>query len=585
MSRVADRSEKSIVFIPNGRLGNALFRYLGCAVVNLFNPTLHYTLQMDFQEPSETFTYYNGVDQECNDVDYAATYSYETAAHKASQEATIVAFNTLGFFKHTVDCDNFSSNLYINKENGQGIYVKNSITLTDENFFHLFFTKLKYFNVKMAGYFQLGHLYLKYKPQILNYIHNHKDTHYIQTDLQEKYLMRELVDDIVLPRDKQYAIVIHIRLSDFNGRPDYIEIEHYLNLFATLNFKEQTVCIVHENSQRPADRAYIATCLAWFQERQIPLRLETNSVLVDFNIMKQAKTLICSMSTLAWAAAYLSTTLQVCYMPNYNFSQDNRRHFFFHKPIENTVLYSVKSTPAVLARIKPFIVTLPEYADRLTKLNYFNQQLSLIGLDPVIYNGVHGKDIRIYDAVSLETKIKHITWQNTTYFYDTRVRLNGAPMTRGEFGCAWSHLNLLRQLIKESSADEDYYLILEDDVELVKSADELYHLLNHIPQDADMCHLAASTFFPFEQTRQVNAYFYECEKRYFNKTTAYIVSAKGARKIIEYTKNSINVPVDDLFNMIYRLTPDFKYYVPASFYFKEREDTVSALIDINKRYL
>jgi GR25 family glycosyltransferase involved in LPS biosynthesis len=444
----------------------------------------------------------------------------------------------------------------------------------------------------MAGYFQLGHIYLKYKPQILNYIHDHKDNHSIQTDLQEKYLMRELVDDIVLPRDKQYAIVIHIRLSDFNGRLDYIEIEHYLNLFATLNFKDQTVCIVHENSQRPADRAYIATCLAWFQERQIPIRLETNSVLVDFNIMKQAKTLICSMSTLAWTAAYLSTTLQVCYMPNYNFSQDknkdkanNRRHFFFHKPIENTILYSVKSTPAVLARIKPFIVTLPEYSDRLTKLGDFNQQLSLIGLDAVIYNGVHGKDIRIYNAASIETKIKHITWQNTTYFYDTRVRLNGAPMTRGEFGCAWSHLNLLRQLIKESSSDDEYYLILEDDVELVKSVDELYQLLNHIPQDADMCHLAASTFFPFKHTNQINAYFYECEKKYFNKTTAYIVSAKGAKKIIDYTKNSINVPIDDLFNMIYRLTPDFKYYVPESFYFKERDDTVSALIDINNRYL
>lgn len=588
LADMSAKDDKCIVFIPNGRLGNAIFRYMACVVINLFNPSLQYKLQSEFHEPTTNFTYYKGLDQEGADAYYESAMQDKAMQDKAMQDNNIMAYNTLGYFKHSVDCEALTSNIYINKENGQGIYVKNTLTLNDDNFFDMFYKKLKYFNVMMTGYFQFGHVYLKYKPQILNYMNDHKETHFIETDLREKYRLRDLLEDHILPPDKQYDIVIHIRLGDFNGRVDYIEIEYYLQLFATLDLKEKKVCIIHEDSQRPADRHYIATCLDWFQSREVPLRLETNSVMVDFNIMKQARTLICSMSTLAWTAAYLSHKLRVCYMPNYNFSQmpksSERRQFFFHKPIENTVLYPVKTTPAVLARIKSYIITLPEYSERLTKLDDFNQKLSFIGVDPIIYNGVHGRDIRIYEAAAAETGIKHVTWQDTTYFYDTRVRINGAPMTRGEFGCFWSHLNLLRQLIKEASSPDTYYLILEDDVELVKPVDELYQLLNHIPADADMCHLAKSTYHPFIHTQQVNAYFYECEKKYFNKTTAYIVSAKGAQKIIDYIKNSINVPVDDLFNMIYRLTPDFKYYVPATFFFKERDDNVSSLVDINQRY-
>ena len=125
--------------------------------------------------------------------------------------------------------------------------------------------------------------------------------------------------------------------------------------------------------------------------------------------------------------------------------------------------------------------------------------------------------------------------------------------------------------------------ILGSKSELIKPLNELYELLNHLPEDADICHLAKSDWYPFQLTKQVNTYFYECSKQFFNKTTAYIISKKGAQKVLDYTKNSINVPADDLFNMIYRLTPDFKFYVPASYYFKEQDNIVSTIKDINKK--
>jgi GR25 family glycosyltransferase involved in LPS biosynthesis len=589
-------ANNKLVFLPSGRFGNALFRYMACAMVNIINPALEYTLLCDFNPPLENFTYYPGLDHEGGDLykAHADAMQPSTMQKEALQDSTILGFNTLGYFKQEIDHDKLVSNLYINKENGQGLYVKNTLTINDDTFFNMFYKKLENFNVCMDGFFQFGYIYLKYKPQILDYMHINKASHCIQTDRNEKYLMCDLMDDCDLPYNKKYTVAIHIRLDDFNGRPDFIEIEHYLTLFATLLpvFTGQTICIVYQPTDRPEDQAYITQCVQWFQDHQIAVTLESNSILIDFNIMKQATTLICSMSTLSWMAAYLSQQIQTCYMPNYNFCGTDRGAVFFHQPIANTILYPVKTTPQnSIACIKPHIITLPQYSGRLAKLDGLNQQLATIGLDTTIFQGVYGKDIKIYDAAYKETGIKHITWQNTTYFYDTRVRLNGQPMAPGELGCSWSHLNLLRKLANEVACEAanacanevageaaanaqapKYYLVFEDDVELVKPLSELYELLQHIPADADMCHLAKSLWNPFVKTKQVNDYFYECEKRYFSHGTAYLISAKGAQKVLDYTKNAINVPADDLYNMVFRLTPDFRFYVPAEHYFKEQDN-------------
>jgi GR25 family glycosyltransferase involved in LPS biosynthesis len=387
--------------------------------------------------------------------------------------------------------------------------------------------------------------------------------------------MQELIEDLPLLPSQQYDIVIHIRLGDFNERPDFIEDCYYFQLFETLHFQKKPICLLCEPVKSESDALFLDKINHWFRVKDIPFNCETNSLLVDFNIMKQCKTLICSMSTLAWTAAYLSNHIQQCYMPNYNFFEvPLRRGTFFRKPIENTSLYPVKTTSPILSQITPYVITLPEYPARLEKLDDLRINLSLIGLETVIYYGVNGKNINIDNKTTL-------TYDNTTYTYDKTVRLNGVAMTRGEFGCAWSHLSLIKQLAEASEADQAYSLIFEDDVELVKPLDELYALLQHVPADADLCHLARSTWYPFVTTNQVNAYFYECEKKYFNNGTAYLVTKKGAQKIMDYVNHTINVPFDDMINMIYRLTPDFRLYVPSDYFFKQQENVLSTIKDIN----
>jgi GR25 family glycosyltransferase involved in LPS biosynthesis len=287
------------------------------------------------------------------------------------------------------------------------------------------------------------------------------------------------------------------------------------------------------------------------------------------------------MSTLAWSAAYLSKHIQQCYMPDYNFYKiENRADFYFRKPIENTILYPVKTTNRTLSSIKPVILTLPEYSSRLEKLNNLQCKLSSIGLETVIYNGVNGKDILLQNTHYDHIKI--IDYKGVTYTYNASIRANKTAMSKGEFGCAWSHLNLLKKLLKEPS-DINYYLILEDDVELVKPIDELCKLLENIPDDTDMCHLAKSDWFPFKKTTSINNYFSECKKEYFNRTTAYLISKKGAEKVLSYCNYQIDIPIDDIYCTIYRLTPDFHFYVPGGdYFFKEQDNVLSILHQVDK---
>ena len=55
--------------------------------------------------------------------------------------------------------------------------------------------------------------------------------------------------------------------------------------------------------------------------------------------MKNAKTLICSCSTISWLAAFLSETVETVYFPNNN---NNQSHETFKQPIDNTILYEIK---------------------------------------------------------------------------------------------------------------------------------------------------------------------------------------------------------------------------------------------------
>jgi hypothetical protein len=564
-----------IIFKASGRLGNALFRYFACSLVSM-KYNLKYILEDDF----EKFTFYQGVDHVGDDINFARGPINDVKKF-VYENKDAICFNTLGFIKSKINIDNLEPNDYINNQNKHGIYVKNYIEILDNNFLDLFEEKnenqIKNKNLIMDGYFQIDDLYLKYKEEIINYINKNKSNHYITTDRNDKILIQDLIDNIELNEYKKYDIVIHIRLGDFNDAFDFIEYDYYQKLFNKINFNKYKNAIVIEKPDNEKDKLFLEKCINWFKNKNIEINVESNDIFTDFNIMKQCKILICSMSTLSWSAAYLSTSIELCYMPNYNFYNE-RKYSYFKKPINNTIFYNIKSTN--FSKLKVLIMTLKEYPQRLKNIEKLKINLLKIGLEVDIFYGVNGKNIKIINTNNEDMKI--LNYNSDIYFYNRKVRINGEIMKNGELGAGWAHLNIYKKLLCDELYDN--YLVLEDDAELIDNLDILYKKLNNLPEKFDVLHIAKSDWYPFVLKDKINEYFYSIEKKFFNRLTAYIVSKSGALKLLLYSNNYINIPCDDLVCHCFLKDNDFNLYVLENYLFHEPENTVSITTEINDNH-
>ncbi len=585
---------KYAVFITNGRLGNAIFRYLA---ISLFCMKYGYEYRTinDLFDVNYYFNFYKGVDHIGNDMEYTND-DINNLLYKVITDKDVMGFNTLGYLKNKIDISQLKSNEYINNINGlnHGIYVKNCLHINDNNLLDNYYDKSNNFdknkNIIFNDFYQLNDIYLENKKEILEYINKNKDNpyHYVTT-YNEKIYIKDLIVNIQLNSSKIYDVAIHIRLDDFNGRVDFIEVEYYIKLFdkiKEIEFKKKEneenslikIAIITDNVRSVNDMEYINALLKWFKNNGIDVKIETNDLITDFNIMKQSSILICGMSTLAWTACYLSSNIKKCYMPNYNFCSTDRVNTYFKKPIENTVFYDVKTTK--FKNTKAIIITLKECNIRMKNVDKLKDIMNRLGIQYEIFYGIYGKDIKIYNTNVEE--IKALDYNGNMRYCNTKVRLNGQMMGMGELGCAWTHINIYDKLVSAEN-EIDNYLIFEDDAEMnEEDIDYLYKLLDNMPQNYDVLHIAKSDCYDFIKKDKVNEYYYTIEKRFFNRLTAYIVSKNGANKLLRLTENCINIPADDLLSNNF-LMGNIDVFVPERYVFYELENIESTIKIINDK--
>ena len=571
-----------IIFNQSGRFGNAVFRYMAYIMLqkNNNNNKFKYILDTDLSKLDiPEYTFFSGLDYLNNDISSGYYDSIEDLCVRCNKINNADGFNTLGYIKRDIDISKLSITPYINDGVGGGIYVKNTKIINENNYFNYINTENPSIsklpdnrNISLHGYFQYDQIYLQNKSYILDFIEEYKNVHEITTD-NERYLTKYIIDDMLLDSSKIYENVIHIRLGDFNGRPDFIESEYLLRLFDKIKdtFYKKTAIVI-ETPTSETDINYLNTILEWFKENNIPVPVvESNDVLTDYNIMKRAKIIISSMSTLCWAAAYFSKSLEKIYMPNYNFFDiEDRKNGCFKTPIKNTILYDVKTTK--FTDIKVVILTLEKYSHRMNKVYDLINKLSQIGLQCSLFYGVNGEDIKI--TKNEKPTSYNLEYNNETKHYDSSIRVNKKMMTRGELGCAWSHINIYKSLLKEKHIDK--YLIFEDDVEIVESLEYAYDCLVNIPSDFDVCHVSKSDWNPFNFNNKINEFWNTIHKDYFNRLTGYIISKNGVEKILQYTKDTINIPADDLLSHMH-IEDKLKVYVPSKYIFHEPKNTESII--------
>jgi hypothetical protein len=181
------------------------------------------------------------------------------------------------------------------------------------------------------GYFQHDNIYKIYKQQIIDFIKVHPEI-ILTTDRNENYRAIDLVNYEI---SKNYNIVVHLRLEDF------IEISHVINPSnikkliddIVLDYPNETICFVLNEPKTEMENKYVK----YLTSNLTNYTIESNDVITDFTIMRNSKILVCSCSTLSWAASFLSESLEKVYMPNYN--NPDRIHETFKQPIQNTILY------------------------------------------------------------------------------------------------------------------------------------------------------------------------------------------------------------------------------------------------------
>jgi hypothetical protein len=197
-------------------------------------------------------------------------------------------------------------------------------------------------NYIFKGYYQHDTIFLKYKSQLIDHINNHPDDILITDGYKPdgdgiyhynvaQYKANELIEQN--PIINKHPIVVHVRLEDFVF---VNQVLHPQCIAAVLeNFKDQSICFVMNAPTTHFEHRYIN----YFQSR-FNIICESNDPVTDYHIIKNAKILVCSRSTMCWAAAFFSDTLETVYFPNY--INPNHPHETFKRPIENTIPYDIQ---------------------------------------------------------------------------------------------------------------------------------------------------------------------------------------------------------------------------------------------------
>jgi len=222
------------------------------------------------------------------------------------------------------DCNQmFSDNDFIN---WSIIILSNNIPNIDTNKNFMFY-----------GYYQHDTIYDKYKTEIINWIYTHPDE-LLWTDGNDNYfnyynyesISYKNIQLLINPyASKIYDVVVHLRLEDFIKNSNVIHPESIKNVLDKIN--EKTICLVVNKLTTEIENKYVDYFKQFYN-----IIVESNSVIEDYHIMKNAKILVCSCSTLSWIAAFLSIRVKTVYFPD---NKNRQKHETFKNPIENTILY------------------------------------------------------------------------------------------------------------------------------------------------------------------------------------------------------------------------------------------------------
>lgn len=193
-------------------------------------------------------------------------------------------------------------------------------------------------------------------------------------------------------------------------------------------------------------------------------------------------------------------------------------------------------------------------------------------MNTIIINLSYHKN-RKYDIIQKLKKTNIINY----YFYDAidgnnlnEYNFKIIPMwfdyfkkrtiTIGEIGCALSHYNVWKYIVENKI---EKILILEDDVIFYDNFNKMYELVLNIDLSYDIFFLARNPLNKYIELKIgneniINDYIVEPKTSY--NTHSYILTYKGAKKLLNTNYINNILPVDDFLSIMYDKNYPFKQY-------------------------
>ena len=171
-----------------------------------------------------------------------------------------------------------------------------------------------------------------------------------------------------------------------------------------------------------------------------------------------------------------------------------------------------------------------------------------------------------------------------TYTLKQLFEGNDFANNRGVIGCAMSHLTLWKRLLQDD--DNDFYLILEDDIEFTDDFSEIFDLVRGFEQK-DIIFLGYSMKEAERNKIDISNTTLQLNKlnktRYIGGFFSYLINKNGAKKLIDYIdKNGIKHGIDYLIKKIDTL--DCYEVSPQLTFTKWNEDNIAIDSDIQGAY-
>lgn len=205
----------------------------------------------------------------------------------------------------------------------------------------------------VQGTFQHDVVYNMYKSQIVNWMRKNPQEALVCANFF-KFYPEDLISHLSEPSAE---VVLHIQLGDFIGAG---RVAHPLYIIAVLNkINSSKIRVVSRTPETFIEKLY----LKFITDRYYVDMKLCDSIINEYNYIRNAKTVVSSLSPTCWAACFFSTVIETVYFPDCSSNFPNQT---FSHVTENTIPFEFKQI--YLPELELFFEVEPSMKTKLSSI-------------------------------------------------------------------------------------------------------------------------------------------------------------------------------------------------------------------------